>query len=162
MTRECMKNILLNNPYLHISHRYFSENEYIYSKTNGKVYDENGYLFEDWHSDSVTGHIGIRMRYGGYWDDGWYIKSVQCSKLKYGVEVVFMLYSDIYKRKVPEIGTVISVSKNNKTVGVTYMEGYKQRFDDIPYEDMLAVHSPHGKMMKFENIIGLSIGLLAE
>ena len=35
------------------------------------IYDENDYLFEDWYSD---GSIGMRMRTGGSWEDGWSVK----------------------------------------------------------------------------------------
>ena len=61
---------LTSRPGTRISLRYFSEEEYLYLGNDGKVYDENGYLFEDWYTDA---HDGIRMRNGGAWEDGWYI-----------------------------------------------------------------------------------------
>ena len=36
-----------------------------------KVYDERGYLFEDWVSEGAGKHDGIRARVGGTWEDGW-------------------------------------------------------------------------------------------
>lgn len=40
-------------------------------KEDGKLYDENGYLFEDWYSDGVDRHDGIRSRNGISWQAGW-------------------------------------------------------------------------------------------
>lgn len=57
-----------------ITHRLFGSNEYIYGK-NGKVYDENNYLFEDWTSEGVGKHDGVRMRVDGPWEAGWSIYS---------------------------------------------------------------------------------------
>ena len=51
-----------------VSHHYFGDDEYLYSRSDGKVYDENDYLFEDWTSQM---HCGIRLREGGAWEDGW-------------------------------------------------------------------------------------------
>lgn len=59
------------NPNVKITHEYFSPDEYIYSKENGEVYTEEGYLFEDWYSNEFTGHNGIRMRKGDDWETGW-------------------------------------------------------------------------------------------
>lgn len=76
MTRSEMIEFIKENPYVHITHDLFDADEYIYSDIDGLVWDEHGYLFEDW--DSVTnnwsGHNGIRMRIGGSWETGWHIK----------------------------------------------------------------------------------------
>ena len=76
MTRNDMITFIKNNPYIHITHNLFAEDEYIYSDPNGIVHDESGYIFENW--DSVTnmwsGYNGIRLRIGGMWENGWYIK----------------------------------------------------------------------------------------
>ena len=75
MTRDQMIALIQNNHNVHITHTLFSDNEYIFSAENGNVYDENGYLFEDWYSpNNVTGWNGIRERTGGRWEDGWSIK----------------------------------------------------------------------------------------
>ena len=58
------------NPYVRISHQLFEPNEYIYSAKDGCVYDENGYLFENWEPGSHA-HDGIRLRVGGAWENGW-------------------------------------------------------------------------------------------
>ena len=42
---------------------------------DGNVYDENGYLFEDWYSIGPGGHSGIRDRVGDWWETGWYIRT---------------------------------------------------------------------------------------
>ena len=76
MTRTEMIAYIKANPYHKISHRLFSDDEYIYYGYEGYVYDENGYLFEDWDSatDKWSGHNGIRLRDGEEWQDGWYVK----------------------------------------------------------------------------------------
>jgi hypothetical protein len=63
------------NPYHQISHNLFDADEYIYYGYDGYVYDENGYLFEDWdNATKWTGHNGIRLRDGKEWENGWYVK----------------------------------------------------------------------------------------
>lgn len=61
---------LKNHPNEKITHRLFGPDEYIYSK-DGKVYDEDGYLFEDWISEGLGQHNGMRMRAGDSFEDGW-------------------------------------------------------------------------------------------
>ena len=75
MNRLEMIDFIKSNPYIHISHPLFSHDEYIFSMNDGNVYDEQGYLFEDWYSpNNITGRNGIRERIGGSWETGWYIK----------------------------------------------------------------------------------------
>lgn len=76
MTRNKMIEFIKANPYVHITHLLFSDDEYIYSDTDGIVHDECGYIFENWDSvtDMWSGNNGIRMRTGDEWEDGWYIK----------------------------------------------------------------------------------------
>lgn len=79
-----------------------------------------------------------------------------CKSLKYGEAVVFLIYSDIYKHKIHEWGTVVTVGED--FVEVSWMEGYKERFNKIPMPDMVAVHSddPNAKVLHFDNIYGPS------
>ena len=49
---------------------YFCPYEYLFGR-NGKVYDENGLLFEDWTSEGSGKRDGMRMRVGDDWEDGW-------------------------------------------------------------------------------------------
>lgn len=74
MNREIMLCYLENHPMDKISHPNFSDEEYIYQTTNGNVYTEEGYLFEDWYSEGIGQHNGLRMREKGSWNDGWYVK----------------------------------------------------------------------------------------
>ena len=75
MTRNEMIEFIKENPFVNITHPLFAHDEYIFSMESGNVYDEAGYLFEDWYSpNDCTGWNGIRMRTGGKWEDGWYIK----------------------------------------------------------------------------------------
>ena len=76
MTRSEMIAFIKTNPYVKITHKLFGSDEYIYSKEDGNVYDENGYLFENWDSETNmwSGWNGIRMRQGDRWEDDWGIK----------------------------------------------------------------------------------------
>ena len=73
MTRDEMIAFIKANPGAHIAHRYFSPGEYLVSGARGNVYDENGYLFEDWYSIGPGAHSGIRDREGDFWETGWFI-----------------------------------------------------------------------------------------
>ena len=86
----------------------------------------------------------------------------KCSELERNTQVVFKIYSDIYKEKIYEIGSVIYVLPTRRQVCVSYLEGYKSRTDNIPYEDMVACYDENGKEMSFDNIGGKSVLLLAE
>ena len=86
----------------------------------------------------------------------------KCTSLKFNEQVVFMIHSDIYEKKIPIDGSVISVLENTKKVCVSWLDGYKDRHDFIPFDDMLAVYNPNGKMMKFDNIYGNSDLLIPE
>ena len=85
-----------------------------------------------------------------------------CKSLKYGEPVVFLIHSNIYNRKIPEWGTVVEVT--DEYVEVSWMEGFRERFNRIPLPDMLAVHSdePNAEVMHFENIYGPSDLLVVE
>ena len=79
-----------------------------------------------------------------------------CSTLKNGEQVVFYIYSDIYKKKIPETGTVEYVSSERKEVHVNWLEGYKDRHDVVPFGDMIAVYNKDGEMMRWPGISGPS------
>lgn len=91
-----------------------------------------------------------------------FVKAVPCSALQADAEVVFMAYSAIHKRKVPEVGTVLWVDEDGKTIAVVWLDGYKSRTEDIPYEDMLAVYDKTGTEMSFGCFRGLSAKLIAK
>jgi hypothetical protein len=80
-----------------------------------------------------------------------------CSDLENGEEVVFLLYSDLYQRKIPVDGTVSFVDRDRKAAMVSWMEGYKEYHSRIAFSDLLAVaDSQNGVMTKFDNIYGNS------
>lgn len=86
----------------------------------------------------------------------------KCISLKQDEQVVFNIYSDIYERKIPMVGSVIDVYSDRKVVVVSWLEGHKDRKDFIPFSDMLAVYNPDGERMNFENISGKSDVLIPE
>ena len=53
MSRNEMIEFIQKNPCVHITHFLFGDDEYIYSSEDGLVYDEKGYLCEDWNMDGV-------------------------------------------------------------------------------------------------------------
>ena len=62
MTRTEMMNFIKENPFVKITHKLFSKDEYIYG--NGiHIYEEHDYPFDE----------GIRMRSGGAWENDWYL-----------------------------------------------------------------------------------------
>lgn len=73
MTRDEIIKFMEENPNVRITHTSFDSDEYLYQKEDGNVYDEKGYLFEDWYSNRSN---GLRMRSGGNWEDGWSVKFV--------------------------------------------------------------------------------------
>ena len=68
MTRTEMIGYIRENPLVKVTHILFMKDEYLYSKGDGKVYEEHGYLFEDFVTEM---HNGLRMRSGGAWENGW-------------------------------------------------------------------------------------------
>jgi hypothetical protein len=85
IAREEAIQILKSQVNVRVSHDLFDEEEYLYMK-DGKVYDENGYLFDDWYSPH---HNGVRERVGGAWETGWYVKPSPCryKKIEYNETV---------------------------------------------------------------------------
>lgn len=53
-----------------ITYVLFCPYEYLFGR-NGKVYDENGLLFEDWTSEGSGKRDGMRMRVDDDWEDEW-------------------------------------------------------------------------------------------
>ena len=79
-----------------------------------------------------------------------------CTTLKKEESVVFLIYSDICKHKIPIDGGVIFVNRDRRKVEVIYLLGYKCEYDFIDYEDMLGVFNPDGVFIEFDNIQGKS------
>lgn len=88
--------------------------------------------------------------------------SRKCTSLKINEQVVFNIHSDLYGKKIPRDGSVISVFEKSKKICISWLEGYKDRHDLIPFEDMLAVYNPNGEIMRFDNIVGKSDLLIPE
>lgn len=80
----------------------------------------------------------------------------ECNSLNENEQVVFNLYSDLYGKKVPMNGNVLSVDVANRKVHVAYLYGWKSENAIVDFYDMLAVYNPNGKIMKFDNISGRS------
>ena len=70
MTKLEALDYMRKNPYAKVAHRLFDENEYLYMKPDGKIYTEEDYIFEDFHSSYRFD--GMRIRTSKEWRDGWY------------------------------------------------------------------------------------------
>lgn len=87
---------------------------------------------------------------------------MKCSELQENRPVVFKVDPYYQGNKQVFDGTVLWVNKEQKTVCVIYLDGYRSRSDDIPYEDMIAAYDENGEMMQFDCITGKSVLLTAE
>lgn len=87
---------------------------------------------------------------------------LKCSELEQGRGIVFKINIFQNEEKQYWTGNVIYVNQKSRTVCVSYLEGYKSRTDDIPFEDCIAAYDIDGTMMKFDNIQGTSIILIAD
>ena len=87
---------------------------------------------------------------------------MKCSNLIKNAQVVFKADPFHEGHKMFYDGTVIYVLNNVKKVCVSYLCGYQNYTDDIPYEDMIACYDENGEMMKFGGIRGKSQLLIPE
>lgn len=88
---------------------------------------------------------------------------MKCSELKQGDVVVFNVTVYANGKEETYDGNVISVNNERKTVSVCYLEGYKSRTDNIPFDKMIAKADENGKEMLFGGWIrGKSVLLKSE
>lgn len=73
MTKDQIIEYMRNHHYVKVDHWLFDPEEYLYMKPDGKVYTEEGYLFEDFHTP--YNHNGLRIRTGRYWEEGWNVRN---------------------------------------------------------------------------------------
>ena len=73
MTKDQAIYFVLHHPYAKITHRLFASDEYLYSNGDSIIYDENGYVFEDFYSDGPAARCGMRIRNEDFWWEGWYV-----------------------------------------------------------------------------------------
>lgn len=74
----------------------------------------------------------------------------RCSELKPGDQVVYKIRKD--GREDYADGTVVLVT--GRHVHACRLEGYRNRDDAVPFEDMLAKYDPEGSEMRFGHIHG--------
>lgn len=60
------------------------------------------------------------------------------TELKENDLIVLKTYSDILKREHAEVGNVIYVRQDNKTVAILWLDGYHTRTDDIEFDKVIA------------------------
>lgn len=83
--------------------------------------------------------------------------TMKCVDLKENDQVVFLTYSDLFKKKIYETGTVVFINHSDQTVSVSWLEGYKDRNSMVNFSDMVAKYDKDGEYMKFGNISGPSV-----
>lgn len=67
MTKDQAIHYMLHNPHCHVRHQLFAEDEWLYSRGDGIIYDEVGNVFEDFTSHCA----GMRFRHEPVWLTGW-------------------------------------------------------------------------------------------
>lgn len=90
------------------------------------------------------------------------VEVIKCSELQKDRPVVFRVDPYYQGNKQVYDGTVLWVNENQRTVEVSYLEGYKDRSDAIPFEDMIAAYDENGEMMDFGGVKGKSVLLIAD
>lgn len=84
-------------------------------------------------------------------------------ELKENDLVLFKTYSDILKRDCVEVGNVIYVRQDNKTVAISWLDGYQSRSEDIKFNKIIAkIDKDKGGYSKIDNIRGYFVMLKSE
>lgn len=80
-------------------------------------------------------------------------------ELKQGDIVIFKirLFPDLQEEEDFHDGNVIAVYPEMKKVCICYLEGYKSRSDEFPYEKVVAKYDENGERMKFGCLSGPSV-----
>lgn len=69
MTKSEIITYMKAHPGVKVTHWLFDKDEYLYGDSSGKIYTEEGYLFED----GSLAHNGMQLRTGNMWEEGWSI-----------------------------------------------------------------------------------------
>lgn len=81
-------------------------------------------------------------------------------ELKENDLVLFKMYSDILKKETSEVGNVIYVREDNKTVAISWLDGYQSRIDDIEFDKVIAkIDKDEGEYGEIDNIRGYFVML---
>ena len=72
------------HPYVKFYHPMFSDDEFLYATPDGKIWTEEGYLFEDW--DLLSHNNGMRLR--SDWND-WFTHGYKIERKKDGLTYEF-------------------------------------------------------------------------
>ena len=74
--------------------------------------------------------------------------------------VLFKTYSDILNRDYVEVGNVIYVREDNKTVAISWLDGYQSRSEDIKFNKVIAkIDKDEGEYGEIDGIRGRFIML---
>lgn len=74
--------------------------------------------------------------------------------------VLFKTYSDILNRDCTEVGNVIYVREDNKTVAISWLDGYQSRSEDIKFNKVITkIDKDEGEYGEIDGIRGRFIML---
>lgn len=74
--------------------------------------------------------------------------------------VLFKTYSDILNRDCAEVGNVIYVREDNKTVAISWLDGYQSRSKDIKFNKVIAkIDKDEGEYGEIDDIRGYFVML---
>lgn len=89
-------------------------------------------------------------------------KKIKCSELPKDSKVLFRVDPYYQGNKSIYQGFAIIIYDHMPKICVSYLEGYKSRVDDIPYEDMIAVYDKDGPKQDIEGWKGNGYYLIPE
>ena len=79
------------------------------------------------------------------------------SELKRGDSVVIKCIDYHTEEEIYDYGTIRLIDYEKKTAHIACLRGYKEEFEFVKFEKIIAVYNENGEMMKFGNISGKSI-----
>lgn len=79
------------------------------------------------------------------------------TQLKQEDLVIFLIKDDLSKEEVYEQGSVIKVYSHNKSIDILWLEGYRSRVDNVPFNKVIAKYDKNGEQMKFDVFSGPSV-----
>lgn len=81
----------------------------------------------------------------------------KCKDLKLHETIIFKVFNNILNHKIYECGTVEEIDLTLNRVWISWLEGYRDRRDYLPFEKLVAVYDEKGERMTFGTLTGPSI-----
>lgn len=81
----------------------------------------------------------------------------KCKDLKLHKTVIFKVFNNILNREIFECGTIEEIDLALNRVWISWLEGYRDKGDYLPFEKLVAVYDEKGERMTFGTLTGPSI-----